>query len=183
MIPYCILVIEDDADRSFMAELFVSYQRLLYSEIYKVLNHPWDTEDVMQATLVKLIDKIPELRMKERTKLVNYIITAARNTAYNFLREKKRETLSFDAYIDRGGGAADAYLPELHIIAKEEVETLIRKWPMLDERSRYLLEGRYILEKSDEELSIDLAMKPDSIRMAMARARQCAYQLLKDEQL
>ena len=29
MIPYCILVIEDDDDRTFMEQLFVDYHRLI----------------------------------------------------------------------------------------------------------------------------------------------------------
>ena len=62
MIPYCILVIEDDDDREFMTLLYIRYQRLLYKEIYEILKNSWNTEDILQATLVKLIDKIPELR-------------------------------------------------------------------------------------------------------------------------
>ena len=65
MIPFCILVIEDNDDREFMASLFVQYQRLLYKEIYAILKNPWNTEDIMQATLVKLIDKIQELLQKK----------------------------------------------------------------------------------------------------------------------
>lgn len=52
MIPFCILVIEDNDDREFMASLFVQYQRLLYKEIYAILKNPWNTEDILQATLV-----------------------------------------------------------------------------------------------------------------------------------
>ena len=52
MIPFCILAIENDDDREFMAELFLRYQRLLYNEIYEILNNPWNTEDILQATLV-----------------------------------------------------------------------------------------------------------------------------------
>ena len=81
MIPFCILVIEDNDDREFMASLFVQYQRLLYKEIYAILKNPWNTEDVLQATLVKLIDKIPELRQKKEPQLIVYICATARNTA------------------------------------------------------------------------------------------------------
>ena len=47
-----------------MSSLFIEYERLLYKEIYEILNNPWDTEDVLQKTLVKLIEKIPDLRKK-----------------------------------------------------------------------------------------------------------------------
>lgn len=79
MIPYCILVIEDDDDRAFMEQLFVDYHRLMYHEIFKLVHDQWAAEDVMQSTLVRLIDKIPELRIKDRDHLVNYIITASKN--------------------------------------------------------------------------------------------------------
>ena len=49
MIPYCILVIEDDNDREFMTLLFIRFQRLLYKEIYEILKNPWNTEDIRQT--------------------------------------------------------------------------------------------------------------------------------------
>ena len=107
MIPFCILAIENDDDREFMAELFLRYQRLLYNEIYEILNNPWNTEDILQATLVKLIDKIPELRKKEETKLVSYMVVAARNNTYNFLRaQKKSAQVSFEEYSGQENSAS-----------------------------------------------------------------------------
>lgn len=72
---------------------------------------------------------------------------------------------------------------EEYMISKEEIDELVRRWPQLDDRSKLLLEGKYILGKSDEELAEELSIKPASVRMALTRARQCAYQLLTDEQL
>ena len=45
MIPYCILVIEDDDDRTFMEQLFVDYHRLMYHEIFKLVHDQWAAED------------------------------------------------------------------------------------------------------------------------------------------
>ena len=47
MIPYCILVIEDDDDRTFMEQLFVDYHRLMYHEIFKLVHDQWAAEDVL----------------------------------------------------------------------------------------------------------------------------------------
>ena len=69
------------------------------------------------------------------------------------------------------------------LISIEEIEELVQRWPQLDARSKYLLEGKYILGKSDETIAEELSIKPASVRMALTRARQCAYQLLTDEQL
>lgn len=68
------------------------------------------------------------------------------------------------------------------LISKEEIEELVRRWPQLDAKSKYLLEGKYIRGKSDEVMAEELSIKPASVRMALTRARQCAYQLLTKEQ-
>ena len=179
MIPFCILAIENDDDREFMAELFLRYQRLLYNEIYEILNNPWNTEDILQATLVKLIDKIPELLKKEETKLVSYMVVAARNNTYNFLRaQKKSAQVSFEEYSGQENSASADRQIESGMIAKEEIEEMVRRWSQLDERSKHLLEGKYILGKSDEALAEELSINPASVRMALTRARQNAYQIL-----
>ena len=64
------------------------------------------------------------------------------------------------------------------MIAKEEIEEMVRRWSQLDERSKHLLEGKYILGKSDEALAEELSINPASVRMALTRARQNAYQIL-----
>lgn len=179
MIPFCILAIENDDDREFMAELFLRYQRLLYNEIYEILKNPWNTEDVLQATLVKLIDKISELRKKEEAKLVSYMVVAARNNTYNFLRaQKKSAQVSFEEYSGQENSASADRQIESGMIAKEEIEEMVRRWSQLDERSKHLLEGKYILGKSDEALAEELSIKPASVRMALTRARQNAYQII-----
>lgn len=182
MIPYCITVIEDDDDRAFMEQLYTNYNRLMYSQIITILKNEWDTEDVMQSVLVKLIGKIPELRVKTRNRLVNYIITACKNTSYNFIRDhRKKHDLSYEDYIE--GFDMDYYShdAELPIIRDEELDALLRIWPKLDERTRRLLEGYYILEMSMSELGGELGIKPDSVRMTLVRARQKALELLQKE--
>lgn len=182
MIPYCILVIEDDDDRSFMESLFIDYHRLMYHEIIKLVHDQWAAEDVMQSTLVRLIDKIPELRTKERARLVNYIISASKNQAHNYLRASGRYVVSnCQDFWDFKGFDADYGEIEFYLIKKETLEKLASMWPQLDERTRYLLEGRYILNLSIEEMASSLDMKPASVRMALTRARKTAYRFLQSD--
>lgn len=183
MIPYVILAIENDSDRDFMSQLYVAYEKLMYSEVRKIAHDPWSTEDIVQDVLVKLIDKIDLLRQLPRKKQINYIISASKNTAFTYLKRKEnKDILAFDEIelqnktetpLDRG--------PEVKIVFEEDLRQLSRIWAKLDERSKYLLEGRYILGKTAEEMAQDLGIKPSSIRMALTRARQTAYQYIVDE--
>lgn len=54
-------------------------------------------------------------------------------------------------------------------------------WPRLDENTRWLLEARYILDYSDGELARELGVKPDSVRMALTRARRKARRLMESQ--
>ena len=180
MIPLYILAIEDDNDRAFMAELFQSYNRLMYREIFQIVGDSWAAEDVLQETLIKLIDKVAELRKRDKKQLVSYIISASKNRARNYVRDIGRNTaLSFDEQIEHEDLASSGEEIELQLIKEQDLERFASVWSELDERSRHLLEGRYILEKTNQELADELGIKPDSVRMALIRARKNAYQLLE----
>lgn len=126
MLPICILAIRDDDDRAYMTRLFVKYQRLMYRTIYDILGDKWTTEDVLQTTLLRLIDHLDTLR-------------------------------------------------------RLELDALAQVWPRLDENTRWLLEARYILDYSDGELARELGVKPDSVRMALTRARRKARRLMESQ--
>ncbi len=182
MIPCYILVIEDENDRAFMAELFLQYNRLMYSEIYKIVHDSWVAEDLVQTVLVKLINKIQELREKDREHLVNYIITTCKNCARSHLRKQHRHLyVQFDDGWDSEDTEYDRQAIEYRLISSENLLALARVWPKLDSRNRWILESRYIQEKSSDEIAKELGIKPESLRMALSRARRTAYQLLEDE--
>lgn len=165
-----------------MTDLYVQYNRLMYHEIYALLHDPWATDDVLQATLEKLIDKVAELRKKDRGHLVNYIITACRNRAKNYLRDSaKRGAFSFDEGFDCPDDSNDQIEMESRLIHDEELRELSEIWPELDERSRYVLEARYILEKTPQEIAAEMDIKPASVRMLLTRARRNAFILLKKD--
>ena len=88
MIPMIIMAIEDEDDRSFMANLYVDYQRLMYKVITSYTTDPWDADDIFQSTLPKLIDKLADLRRMSKDKLTNYIYSTCKNTAINYLQKK-----------------------------------------------------------------------------------------------
>lgn len=182
MIPYCILAIENEDDRAFMEGLYRNYHKLMYSEIIKITRNQSDAEDIMQSVLEKFIDKIPELRVKDRDRLVNYIIVSCRNRSYNFLRDSRQSRMvQYEDCIDAPDDKYDRHQMDFSLIKDEELRSLSRIWPKLDERSRHLLEGYYILEKSMPQLGEELGIKPSSVRMTLTRARKKAFELLEKE--
>ena len=144
MIPFVVATIEDMDDRDFMESLYYSYKRLMYSEIRKIVHDTWDVEDVLQNTLIRLIKKIPLLRTLGRDQLVNYIISTARNTARNHIRDNKRATeFAFDESIDSLDAAktADHALEHLELVEMMQAVSRMTMRELLQERS--LLTDRF----------------------------------------
>lgn len=177
MIPIIILAIENDDDREFMTALYMQYHSLMYKLIFDIVKSPWDTEDILQEVLVKLIDKIPTLKSLERQNRINYVAVACKNTAYNFFRDKKPEIMLGDD-IDQFGDDCPAL--DEYFFKEEDLMRLAAVWPLLDEKTRYLLNGKYVLKKSAKELADDLKMPRDNIRMALVRAKRKARKAMAD---
>lgn len=170
MIPFVILAIESPQDRSFMESLYLQYNRLILSEVRKILKNEWDAEDVMQLVMLRLIRHIPQLQVMDRDHAVNYIIVTARHTAYNYLRDSKHIVeLPFDETID----TVDETLVsnDERLITLEMIENADVAWRSLDDRSRRLLEMKYILDLSNEEIAQEIDVGANSVRMLLTRAR------------
>lgn len=183
MLPVCILIIEDESDRTFMSQLFQTYHRLMYSEINQIVPDAWAAEDLLQASLEQLLERIDQLRHKDQRALVSHIAATCRNLARNYMREQSRlASCSLEEQLDLPALENDQSEMEWRLVDADERVTLLRIWPKLDERSRHVLEGRYILKKSDQELAQELGIKPDSIRMVLSRARRSAFRLMKQEE-
>lgn len=169
MIPFIILAIENPDDREFMADMYLKYKRLMYSECIRILKDPWTAEDVMQTAIEKLIDKIDLLKTLSDTKRINYIITTCRNQSKTYLKKKNRQAkyeISESDGIDIGGNE-----PEDLVLKKHTMEIVGDAWSSIDEQTRHLLQSKYILEKADMEIAEEIGINPNSVRTYLSRAR------------
>ena len=148
----------------------------MYHTIYQHTDEPWLTDCVLHIKLKQFIDHIPTLRSLSKTTRINNFIPAVKKSTSTQLRKTKNHP-----EIDIGEWMMKNTLnaeddPELLDINKEEIRAFSQIWPKLDDKNRLLLEGRFILGKSYEELAVDLGMNPSSVRMAVTRAKRLAYQ-------
>ena len=67
------------------------------------------------------------------------------------------------------------------IFRQERVERLHAIWPRLSVQTQQLLEEKYILEYSNEEIAKEFGVKPASVRMMLTRARKEVLAYFVDE--
>ena len=182
MIPVYILAIEDESDREYMTWLYCQYEKLMFSTIRKYTNDSWLIDDIMQNTLEKLMRKISLLKSLNRDRLISYIISSCKNNAFIILRYQSTHSSADYTDTDFNTYSTDNIsIIEARILHEEELSYLVRIWPLLAPRNQYILRAKYILEKSSSEIAHELRIKPESVRMALTRARKEAYILIERE--
>lgn len=183
MLPIVILTIEDESDRDFMTRIYLDYARLMYSEMRKISSNRGIMDDVLQDSLIRLMNKIDVLKEMDEAKRINYVITTVRNRMRNYCRDHKKDpTISLDdencTYRYTLYAKDDA---EEMIFRQERVERLHAIWPRLSVQTQQLLEEKYILEYSNEEIAKEFGVKPASVRMMLTRARKEVLAYFVDE--
>ncbi len=179
LLPLMALNTPDEKD--FMLELLDEYETLMYSTARR-FSAEGPAEDIVQESLVKLIDHVQTIMAIPRCNLAGYIVNTVKNTALNYLRTervRRKHTEEATSPEDVGSRAAEAST-ELLVLQNEERRDFYQVWTTLPEPDRALLEGRYIMGKTDEELARELGCKSDSVRMKLTRARRRAMEAYKE---
>ena len=117
--PLVILAIENESDRDFMEQIYLQYYKLMYHTILQITDDPWLADDILQITLVKLIDHISTLRDLTSKKRLNYIITTVKNTTFTQLKKDKlHPEIDIEEWATKNDFISDDN-PELSLIHKE----------------------------------------------------------------
>ena len=172
MLPIVISAIESVEDRDLMTEFYISYKALMFSEARKHLDIEEDIEDVVYEALARIIDKMDVFRELAPKQQIRYALTCVRNICYVSLQRRRViPTVSFDDIeIDLFEDVSQRLEA---VVEKKLINEYIRNiWYSLKVDSRMLMEQKYILEWSDEELSEILGIKPQSVRMRITRAKR-----------
>ena len=180
-IPVVILAIENDDDRSFMEFIFHTYQRLIYQKIIRIVHDQWLAEDLLQTTIINLINNLQHIRELDSHALIAYISVSAEHIAISELRKRKRKTQLLIDDLSAAESQPDNNTPEFIILRKENIRVFASIWKKLDSRNQYLLRSRFILKKNYSEIAQELGIKPESVRMAITRAKRTANNLWQQE--
>jgi len=180
MLAYISTMVNDPSDREFMTSFYEKYYRLLYSVAKGICLKYYDSEEVVQDSIVKLIPKIDFLRSLPEENQVYYTVAVVRNTAISLLRKQAREKGIVVPMSDWFSDiiAEEDNPVEDRLILFENIGELMHCWKYLTDEEKFLLEGRYLFELTDGELAKQVGCKPDSIRMKLTRTRRKMKKLI-----
>ena len=181
MIALICAAVEEQTDKEYMLWLYEKFKALMFYTAKKYVGDQMTCDDIVQECIIKLIPKIDMLRTRDEKIVAGYIVTTIRNVSINHLKqeERKKQHLTLDEE-EVTQLAAPEWSLEDAVLIKEKSAFISAALRQLPEIERLLLEGKYILEYSDEELAAQFHYKPNSIRMKLTRARRHALAILRD---
>lgn len=169
-------------DKAFFQKFYEEYKGFLFYIARQYAPSQEDCEDLVQDTILRLLGNLDSLRPLDRNRAAKYIALTVKSA---FLDREKRRYSNPEIALD------DALLEALQeredpLIARD-METNIRMElaelrQSLSARDWLILEGKYILGYTQEELADLIGVTPDSVRMIVCRARTKARSILLAEQ-
>lgn len=179
MLPF--FLIEDEPQRSFMQQLYFRYRARMYAVAFSVMGHHHDSEDIVNDTLLKLIEKIPLLMGLSCFALQSYIVISTKRTAINLLRRRKRRSeLLFDDESLMDTIASSDPDPDEALLREADIQLLGQALARLSQRQRDLLDMKYLLGLSDNEIAETFGVKAASLPSLYSRARRALRDILKE---
>lgn len=185
MLPVFILSIDDDEKRIFMTNLYRRFYRPMLTKAQTMVKGDDSAEEVVQETFLNLVKNAEYVMNIDKSKIPYYLVAAVRNTAVGIYRKTKKNEPKFIFSLDDVAAAetiaGTSAQPEEIYLNAERCGEVAESIAMLSDRDRLLLEAKYLLGKSDEEIAEKFGISVNSVRSLLSRARKRAYKLLQKE--
>lgn len=171
-------MIDNSDDLSKFQQIYEKYKNTMYYVAYDVTKNTYDAEDVVQLSLIKLIDILYKIDKQDITKprCKNLMITITKNTAIDFLRKSKHEPVPYES-IENPGICQSS---EDIVIEAEDYHNLIQCINELEDKYRDVLRLRILHHLSAKEASKILNTSESNINTRLMRAKKILKDRLKE---
>lgn len=172
-------------DQNAYAELMDRYRDSIYYMLLKMVNNKDDADDLTIEAFGKAFNRLD--LYTPNFAFSTWLFKIASNNAIDFIRRKKKNTMSINQSI--GGEDGDELYMDLkssdltpeEISIKEQKIKLMRDLvSKLKPRYRQLIEMRYFQQLAYEEIAEELDLPLGTVKAQLFRARDMLFQVLKN---
>lgn len=168
-------------DSGYFRSFYESHKRYIQYMVYQLAPTAADRDDIMQDTLLRLMRNVASLRTLTPPKAASYIAQTVRSACIDLVRRRHADEIVYmdeqmldETYVER----EQAEDPSGRASAAILVGRLRQR---LSPRDWLVLRGKYMMGYSQEELGKLLGISPNSVRMALYRARENAKVILRED--
>ncbi|HPE41305.1 MAG TPA: RNA polymerase sigma factor [Bacteroidales bacterium] len=166
----------DNGNQQAYAELLRIYRNPIYHMLLKMMNNPNDAEDLTMETFGKAFKNLHQYSTEFA--FSTWLFRIAANNCIDFMRKKNtlpncidQDLFNMEVNIkDINGGLPDT--PEERIIEKQKIVMLRKAVDQLRPKYRELVELRYFRELSYEEISQEMGISINNVKIQLFRAKE-----------
>lgn len=169
-------------EQAYMAWVYKEYHRLMFAVARMYTEDAGSVEDIVAETCCGLIKNIHTFRNLESNKQKLYIVSTVRNTSLNLLGKQQRsKRFAVSAEKETIEAVPDNFDVERKILLEEELSLVWRASEQLPPNEREVLQMKYGMGMSDNEIAKALGLMESSIRKYVERARKHIKEILYGE--
>lgn len=174
---------QDGNDAAFEV-LVRKYERLVSTCIYSIVGNVEDTMDISQETFLKVYRSIGTF--KGDSEFSTWLYRIAKNTALDFVRKKKQNTISIDSSGEENEGfdipdESISSSPEKRALQNEKKEILKNSLEKLSDEHREIIILRDMNDYSYESIAKILGIESGTVKSRLFRAREALRKILLKE--
>ena len=176
----------DSGSQQAYAQLMENYRESLYRLMLKMVNNPYDAEDLTIEAFGKAFHHLAQYTCEYA--FSTWLFKIASNNCVDFLRKKKLHLLELDkgySYDEKGERSIelndDKPNPEERLFDKEQKSEIRRLVNSLKPNYRQLIELRYFEEFSYEEIASRLEVPLGTVKAMLFRAKYMLQAIVKEE--
>ena len=172
-------------DQKAYASLMERYRDSIYFLLLKMVNNKDDADDLTIQAFGKAFKNLKQYT--PNFAFSTWLFKIASNNCIDFIRRKKKRTLSIDRRQENDDGMettihlkSDMLDPEEKFVKKQKIKLLHEIVKKLKPRYRELVELRYFKELSYEEIAEQLEIPLGTVKAQLFRAREFLQGILKN---
>ncbi len=185
MLPI-ILLIQDEADRDLVSEIYENYGKHLYVIALGILNNPEDAEDCVHDVIDALIDNLEKVKALGSDHQIKYIIKCCRNIAINkyYVNRIKRNNENSLTYpedetdIDIPDDNSDVGRLVIDAENSNRLLALIKGLPEIYGDALYL---RYYVGMTNSKIAKMMGVSVHAVEIRISRAKKMLRETKGDE--
>lgn len=170
-------MIDGEEDLSKFRHIYERYKNMMYQVAFNVAKNQHDAEDIVQLSLIKLIDilyRIDESEV-ETPRCKNLLITITKNTAIDHIRKANHAPIPYETVekTEAGRSTEDLY------IETEDYKTVIQLINELDDKYKEILRLRILHHLTSKETAQILNITEYNVNTRLSRAKKVLAEKLK----
>ena len=179
MLTSLMSMIDDSYHRQIFEEIYTKYSKQMFYVALKILKDSAEAEDVVHTVFLQIagnyIEKIAEIKNPDDMRC--YLLMAAKNTALNSIRKRKRLSYYDNDYPEHGNIMSDEQFVEF-IETRYEYQRVLDAIKLMNDTYRDVLYLYYVSDMSYKDIAVILKRYPATVKKQITRGRKMLLDLL-----